>query len=218
MTPPALPVFPPRRRPVRAFTLVEMLVVMTIILIIVGLVVPVMRNILGSNQLTDATDRVVGQLKYGDQMALSKNLPIEVRFYEYNDATVTTTPPSIRAIQLWQLNQNGTRTPLAKPQLLPGTTIVSVDSRITNLGSDLSSNSLPASETPVTLPASYTYKSFQFQPDGSTTLALVNQASPTVPLQWFCTLKNAIDQAYPPTDFATVQIEPVTGEIRVFRR
>ena len=206
---------PVLRRPrFSAFTLIELLVVLAIIGVIATFAVPAMTGIMGGSNLAQGTDLVVSQLKYANQLALSKNRSVEVRFYNYKDPSLSGSS-DIRALQLWQLNpEDGTKTAIGKVQKFPGTIIISSSNlmvsgtSLTQIGGDVPSNTLPAKEITQSLPTGYRYVSFQFRPDGSTSLTSA---------QSYLTIQNANDQAVPPKNFATVQIEPVTSAIRVFR-
>ena len=198
----------------KTFTLIELLVVMGIISLVVTFAIPAMTGILGGSQLSQASDLVAGQLKYASQTALSQNTPVEVRFYKYKDPGMPGSSNAIRAMQLWQVNMDTTRTPAGRMQRFPGTIILSettsaIGQRLTSLGLPLSSGSLPSKEITPSLPAGYTYNSFIFRPDGSTTLSATGQ--------WYVTVVNENTQGNPPRNYATIQIEPVTGAIRLFR-
>jgi uncharacterized protein (TIGR02596 family) len=188
------------------FTLIELLVVIAIISLLAALVVPAVTKIMGGSQLNQATDMVVGELKYARQVALSENRPVEARFYKFIDPSVPSAGNATRAIQLWQYNPDGTQTAVDRVQKFPGPIIVSANTNMTSLGADQAPTS---SEEVASLPAAFTYKSFQFLPDGSTTLTATNQ--------WYLTVQNANDPGNPPPNFATVQIEPVTGGIELYR-
>ena len=197
------------------FTLIELLVVIGIIALVATFAVPAVTGIMGGSNITQAADMVVGQLRYASQVALTQNRPVEVRFYQYPDKNIPGATNAIRAMQLWQLNTSGTRTALGRVQRFPGTIIISASTNLTSIPTIGNSSSLPSSEiTPSiieSLPSgvtSYTYTSFKFRPDGSTTLNSGNN---------FLTVVNENTPGNPPTNFVTIQIEPATGAIRLYR-
>jgi len=192
-----------------AFSLLELLVVIAILGLMAGLLVPAVGSLMTSSQLTEGTDFVAGQLKYARQLASSENKVVEVRFYKYSDPAIPGSGVNLRAIQLWRNNPDGTRSPVERPHRFPGRVVASSDPTLTTLGADLS---LPTSspEIVTSLPA-YTFKAFQFRPDGST--SLTNGSN-------FLTLINENDPvktAGIPANFSAIQLEVLTGAVKVFR-
>ena len=217
-TPVANP-FPPEPD-IRAFTLIELLVVMGIIALVMSFAIPAMTGIMSGSQLTQATDLVVGQLKYASQTALSQNRPVDVRFYLYSDPNIPGSTKAIRAIQLWQTDASGlSRTAVNKVQHFPGTIIISPDTTLTTLPATGTSTSLPSKEVVPSLPQTapngpYIVYSFQYRPDGSTNLSSASGNT------WCVTVVNENTPGaagVPPKNFATIQIEPVTGAVRLYR-
>ena len=190
------------------FSLLELLVVIAIIGIVASFAIPSVSGIVGGSKLTQATDMVVGQIKFAGQVALSQNRPVEVRFYKYQDPSIPGSTNAIRAMQLLVLNPDSTRNPVTRPQKFPSPIIISDNPTVTQLGAELQSSALGSGEKAAALPAGYTYYTFQFRPDGSTTLS-----SGTI----FLTVQDGNRPGNPPANFATVQIEPVTGGIRLYR-
>ena len=82
-----------------AFSLVELLVVITIIAIIAGFAVPAVTGIMRGSALTQASQLLTDQLSMGRQLALSKNRAVEVRIYKYAD-------PGCQ-VKSWPRNQPG---------------------------------------------------------------------------------------------------------------
>ena len=69
----------------RAFSLVELLVVIAVIAIVAGYAVPAVTTMLKGSQLTQGSQMVVDQIALARQTALSRNRSVEVRFYKYAD-------------------------------------------------------------------------------------------------------------------------------------
>ena len=69
----------------RAFTLVEVLVVLAIISIIMFFSVPNLGGIIQGSKLTQAGDQLKYDLGIAQQTAVQLNLTVEVRFYQYKE-------------------------------------------------------------------------------------------------------------------------------------
>jgi uncharacterized protein (TIGR02596 family) len=85
-----------------AFTLVETLVVVSIIVLILALTGPALLRSMQANKLTSAGDSLVGLLSEAQQMAVTLNSPVEVRFYKYTVAPDTFV--SFRSYQLFKVS------------------------------------------------------------------------------------------------------------------
>lgn len=70
-------------RMAEAFTLIETLVVVSIIVLILALTGPSLLGTMQATKLTSAGDAVVGFLSEAQQLAQSRNTPVEVRFFKY---------------------------------------------------------------------------------------------------------------------------------------
>ena len=147
-----------------AFTLVELIAVMAIIVILVGIVVPPVVSSLGGSQLTQATQQVMGQLASARQTALSKNRPVEIRLYKYIDSGAATA--QYRAYQTFVFNEDGTYTPADRVQKLPPSIIINSTSSLTSFvgaadqnagdpSNSLAETAPTASNTLPNLPAGY---------------------------------------------------------------
>ena len=202
---------------VRAFTLVEMLTVIAIIIVLVGLLAPAASTILRGNQLTQASDMLVSSLTLARQTAISNNCPVEIRFYQYGDPSnpgeqaAVASSGKYRALQLFKIDDAGTATALGKVTQLPNSILIDLNTTLsTLLGS-------PQSNPTVSIPrvgTSYNWCSFRFRPDGSTNL------SPTTPTYWSLTLHNIVDgdnRTTPPSNYATIQVDPVGGAVTSYR-
>ncbi len=203
-----------------AFTLVEMLVVMGIMVVLLALLAPAATTILSSSNLTQSGNKVSDQFVLARQMAIASNRRVQVRFYNLPVATVNGTT-SYCAMQIFKVEENGTTTPLNKLQRLNNGIIFVTDSgntvspRSTLLGTTVSLNG-------TTTLAAYgnqacPYVGFQFLPDGSTDLdPTANSAAGG----WLLTMvegNKLVPATGPPVNFCTVRVDPINGRVQTFR-
>lgn len=215
----------------RAFSLIELIVVISIIILIAGFTVPAATSILRGSQLTQASGTLVGQISLARQHALTKNRAVEVRFYRFADPETpgedVSNPATgkFRALQLFEVLDNGVAVPLDKPQILPNNVVFAyTDDKSVGLSSiiDFAKVGTPkkpgkddkaAPRLPRGIDYKYEYASFRFLQDGSTDM------TPTE--TWYVTLIGLNDRlkspSEPPPNFFTVQVDPVSGSTRTFR-
>ncbi|MGB8167802.1 MAG: Verru_Chthon cassette protein D [Chthoniobacteraceae bacterium] len=213
----------------RAFSLIELIIVISVIVIIAAFTIPAMNTVLKGSQLSQGANTLVGQLNIARQQALSRNRQVEVRFYRYADPEVPGEDVSkpetgkFRALQLFQVTPQGVALPLDKVLTLPNSVIFSY-SETEGLSSLLDK---PTAQTPKKpgiadnaaprLPRgvdyNYDYVSLKFMQDGST------DKSPTG--RWFITVIGINDRlespTKPPPNFFTVQVDPVSGVTKIYR-
>lgn len=222
----------------RAFSLIELVVVISVLAIIAAFSVPAVTSMLQGSSLTQASQLLVDQLNLARQIALSKNMIIEVRFYRYSDPDSpgedVTNPKAgkFRAMQLFEIISSGAALPVGKFEEFPNSITLSANREApdTGISSLLDKGKLTTSDEfavkkpyfvslpdlPKGINKQYEFVSFTFMPDGSTTL------SPTG--LWFVTMHGINDRqktkdgkVAPPDNFFTVQIDPVTGATKIFR-
>ena len=214
----------------QAFSLIELIIVIAVIVIIASFTMPAMNTILKGSHLTQASGILVGQINIARQQALSRNRVIEVRFYRYADPEIpgeTLADPSrgkYRAMQMFEVQQpSGIALPIDKIQPLPGGTIFAysdsqglsslLDKGTAGAPKRPGSDDKTAPRLPRGVDFNYEYASFRFNPDGST------DKSPTA--KWFITVVNMNDKIEgadkPPPNFFTVQVDPVSGATRTYR-
>lgn len=213
----------------RAFSLIELVIVISVIVIIAAFTIPALNTVLKGSQLSQGAGLLVGQLNIARQQALSRNRQIEVRFYRYADVEMpgeSLSDPStgkFRALQLFQITPQGVALPIEKMQTLPSSVIFSQTT-----GQGLSTLlDQPTAFTPKKplvndsaaprlgrgVDHNYDYISFRFMPDGST------DRKPTS--NWHVTVIGINDKltspSQPPPNFFTVQIDPVSGVTKIYR-
>jgi uncharacterized protein (TIGR02596 family) len=208
----------------RAFTLIEVLVVLAIMAIISSLALPAINNAFRSYQLDSTGQIMVNQLSLARQTALSRGHAVQVRFYllpDYN--TPTTGAPSVYRgmqsliesdpVQSSSDSVSVATTPLVKPVFFQAPVIISSVMTPTSV-SPLLPATATAADTTNPLPVyglNYKYVLFHFKPDGSTDLT-----SPANSLS--LVLENDRTAAGGlPANFQTISIDPLNGAVRGFR-
>ena len=225
----------------RAFTLIELVVVIAVIAIIASFTIPAVLTMLKGSSMTQGSQLLVDQLALARQQALSKNATIEVRFYRYGDPetpgedVAKATSGKFRALQIFEVLQSGAAIPLGKVNQLPNAVIFSADldkpeqsySSLLVKERLVSQDTVTQDRTSPDLPRgikkNYDYVAFRFAPDGSTNLPPTKSASSGVNA-WYVTLHGSAEKPAkeggnlrPPPNFFTVQIDPVNGTTRVYR-
>ncbi|HEX5176951.1 MAG TPA: Verru_Chthon cassette protein D [Chthoniobacteraceae bacterium] len=222
----------PSRSRNTAFSLIELLVVCAIIGVIIGFTIPAVTTMMRGSQLTQGSQSLSDQLSLARQLALTKNRPIEIRFYKFADPETPGEDAKepgtwkYRAFQSFEVLDNGAVLPLGKIQILPNTVIMNEGNLSSLLDPDVRGEpKQPTSNDPeipristkdVSKTESYVYQTLRFRQDGSTDLPSAGKA------QWFITLHgiNEVlpqESSKPPPNFFTLQIDPVSGATRSFR-
>ena len=218
----------------RAFTLIEVLVVLTIISIIMFFTVPNMGEIIQGSKLTQAGDQLKYDLGLAQQTAVKDNLTVEVRFYQYRQPEQESGAAlnSYNAYQVFRLIPDSTKpsdpkaerilAPIDKIKKLP----IGVMIPQSELWSTLVTNASIANgtqEVPGLIPTEKktvaTYRSFQINPDGSTNLDTSGVEA------WYISLVDSSEleraggsmDALAPKNYICLQIDPFNGGTRWFQ-
>lgn len=204
----------------RAFSLLELAIVISIIAVIAAFAVPAVATMLNGTLLTQASQMLTSEITLARQYATSRNRSVEVRLLRFQDPEIPADPGSFHGIQLMEVQSTGASIPLGKVEFFPNAVALCADSRSSLLdpaGTPAQIPRSPISSTDPSLPRgiqqNYQIVSFRFLPDGSTTLA-ANQ-------NWFVSVISSKDQnkggAQLPANFFILQIDPVNGSTRGFR-
>ncbi len=217
----------------RAFTLIEMLVVLSIMAMMIAIVAPAFIGVIRSTQMTSSGDALVNAVNMAQQEALASNLPVELRFYQWEegaDADVDRHFHGYQVVRLGKLGQRtmstGSNTNYAQVEAV--TDAIVMDSGIVvvkdNVYSPLLSSSFPEGQNLFTR-ANSTYSAIRFYPDGSikTPQSASNGGSveagvvpPPLPASYF-TVGDAREASGDLKNFYCIQIDPYTSKARVYR-
>jgi uncharacterized protein (TIGR02596 family) len=212
-----------RRLRQRAFTLIELIVVMTIIGIMMAFVVPAVSGALKGQKLGQAADLLRTRLAYAQLQAQKENAPIQVRFFQFADPTQPGDEEKFRAYRLYRRvafdrsaknagssNQSvDVMEPIGPLRKLPPPVVFADSERISTLLSlQKTRGNIPHKRNN---PMEAQFVAFDFEPSGSTNLGAAKQ--------WYLTLVDEKKEkgAEIPDNFATVQIDPFTGAVRLIR-
>ncbi|MEO0414282.1 MAG: Verru_Chthon cassette protein D [Verrucomicrobiota bacterium] len=218
----------------KGFSLAEMLVVLTIMGLLMALAAPNLFSLMGANTLSSEGVSIKNQLSYAQQLALSTNTDVEVRFFRWQDPSAPIGFESFSAYQLYSYNSKGEMVPKSSFFRIPPPVIVSeVLSTLldVNFGGGTIEESKYGYDSPRfgEAPAprgsgsntDVPYVAFRFRPDGSTDLP--NRASEgTAELEgepWYITLVEgeADIENSAPRNYYCIQVNPFNGSISQFR-
>lgn len=197
----------------RAFSLIELMVVIFIIGIIATFAVPAVIHVNRGNRLSQTSQTVGDQLAIARQTAIGHNHVVEVRFYKFVDPETPNSPSSFRAVQVMEVINSRGISPVDRVHLLPNAMIIDASPALSSV-LDPAKRPILAGTTP--LPrggTNYQYAAVRFRPDGSTDL---------LPTQgpWFLTVHDETkgdNLTKAPTDFATIEVDPINGNLKFFR-
>jgi len=200
------------RRRAAGFTLIELLSVVAIISILAVTTLPAIRGTLDGVTISGAAGVVESELSYARQVAMSRNLPVEVRFYKHDDgnglawrAVASVIPSSVSGAtgDEW----------LSRGKVLPGNVIADDAqeySTLISLAGSSSTNAGPWTATEsATAPGilrGKSYVGFQFRPDGSINLP---NGQP-----WCLTLRSSTSRqsgSAPADNYVSIVLDSLTG-------
>jgi len=198
-------------RQLAAFTLIEMIVVMTLIAMLVGIAAPFVASSMQASRLTAAGDAVLFRLSTAQQTAVSENRPVEFRIYFYKEGATQ----GGHACQLGYYDSvTGKSTAIEAPEYFGENSVVLLEDGNSPLffkGAQTALTSGNAEASPFKeLNASY--RRIVFYPNGSTNISLPLRDA-------YITLVGSSSSASGqlPPNYYIVQIDPVTGRSKAYR-
>jgi len=213
-----------RRYPLAAFTLVELLIVITIIVVLAALMAPMLTTAIRGTALNRGADQVIGVFSASRQSSIARAQTVEIRFYCYTDpenpAEKSANSSNYHALQAFVIDDSGNASPLFKAQALPQTVVLATNSYSgTNASSllTLSNTNAPGQYAIPRVGTNYTCSSFRIYRSGLTSLIASGASS-----NWCVTVANAVDllgsgATNLPTNYTTVVIDPYNATIRTYR-
>jgi len=199
----------------RAFSLLELLVVMAIMGMLLTLVLPSLQFALKANAISGGGQLVADQLIFARQEAITKNGDIEIRLYKFKDPNDAGSGEVMRALQAFRIKENGNREPMSRLLRLPIGAVISTNAVLSGvLGQTNNSFQTPGPQDPnlAGVGKNYSWLGFLFHADG--TMNLPQDSSRT---NNFLTIVGSTDPAAVPANYYSIMIESRNGRIKVYR-
>jgi uncharacterized protein (TIGR02596 family) len=190
-----------------AFTLVELLVVISIMALMTALVVPAVTSMLDGANLAQGGTIVNDQIALARQIASARNSTVEVRLIKIPPA------PGYRALQLWVSGSGSAQVPVGKVVSFPQSVAISQDGTVLSkmLASLIVSGTMTAGVT-----QNATYVSFSLRPSGEV-VPVVTGSSARAGLYLTVVPARLASATSPPPNYATIQLNPDSGSVQLFR-
>lgn len=220
----------------RAFTLIEMLVVLAIVVLLLAFSTPALMRTLQSSKLTSVGDSLLGMISQAQQTAYAFNVPVELRFFKFKE--LGDNEPSFHAYQLFKVTLETTGTgasAVVKEVVVPVGNLIRISEGVTisedvKLSPALSGNGLPDTKeggsTGYSGVEGATYNALRFMTDGScrkvgqSTQGFATLTYQTLP-ECFLTVASESGQKITldnlPKNFYTIQVDPFTGKARTYK-
>lgn len=192
-------------RRIRALSVVELLVVMVVLIVLLSLAAPAVLSPLRGSNLNRAGQIVGDQIALARQEALTRNREVQVRFYHWPSGLNA----GWRGVQVWRVEmENGdlTEVPVSRLQKLPDGIAISDQSSLSPL---LDADNTIGGQATIGNEKVH-YVGFRFRPGGGTDSSVTATNN-------FLTLHAIEDKSSPPANFYTLQVDPLTGKVSVFR-
>jgi len=211
---------PSYSRKTAAFSVVELLVVIAIVGLLGVLAVNAFNQVMRGIRLTSAAQLVADAMNIARSAALTRNVPVQLRFYKLPDFDSTDgTPILYRGMQIFVCEYASTNA-ITKPILFPERVVASLDA---NKSSILQLTEMPPSiSDPAKLSGmNYRYVTMTFGPNGIIKTASTTGGSTLSSTnEWYVTLHARRDldtDSSWPENYATVKINPITGSAKIFQ-
>lgn len=188
----------------KAFSLIELLIVIAIMAILVSLSVPAMNSIARGSNITRAGQMVGDMVILGRQEAVAKNRDIEVRIIEVSPAPGVA--GGLVAVQLWELSDASAK-PVSRINRLPEGAAISSNTALSPL---LKADVSVGNTTNFGSLGNRPYLGFKIRANGklSSSVGMNNN---------FLTVSATSDASAPPENYYTIRVNPVTGRVNIYR-
>lgn len=202
----------------RGFSLIEMITVIAVIGLIVAMTAPMLFSTLKANRLTAAGEELINRISLAQQMAVSRNHEVEMRFYSYSDLEDPGSAPHYRATLIVKpvVDPAGTETEpviLGEISRLRNGIVVGDSIALSPILAD-SARSSQTDTDEIIQGTTASYKSIRFRPDGTCDLT-------SVPADSYITVVEERDVQSAtgdiPKNFFAIQIDPYTSRCTTYR-
>lgn len=208
---------PVRTRRIAAFSLLELLMVITILAVLSALIVPSVSGLSRSYQLNSSGQSLLNNLTQARQAALTRGYPVQVRIYKLpgHFDSASASPSVFRAMQTFVEGDPAKAgsgvtvpvTPLSKPVFFSSPVEI-LDSATYSSVLSLPYTSAPQESLPG-FGKNYGYVSFRFKPDGQADLP-AGFSSLTM------LSKEGSSGSGLPKNFRSFEIDSATGAVREY--
>jgi len=233
---------PNRQSRSAGFSLIELLVVVTIIVLVMALSTPALTRTMQAGKLSSAGDSLLGFISQAQQYANTYNVPVEIRFFKFTtEMDVPGVRQDFRAYMMFKvttgaLTQGSTLTetfvPMGALTRLPESITLVADPDLSPLFP--SANSLKDTKNGTTPGyagvSGASYNAIRFMPDGTFRIpgAATGGTSGLTTITFAQDITNshltlasdagaAITKSNLPKNFYTIQIDPFSGKARTYR-
>lgn len=222
MTPKPLPSL---RRNAPAYTLVEMLIVLAIVVSLFAVAASGFKKSWQSQELRASAIQLATDLSLASQTAIRLGQSVQVRFYKYQAIELATDKPQFFAYQLMVRDKVvGLASPLYELQRFQGTTIMSENPVFSTIAytkptkAHLNLTGNLSELDPAIGIGEYEYLTIEFRPNGSTNLDPDASEPWSITLLPVTSVEELPNQSKTkPVDFQTLTINPSTGSVRIWQ-
>lgn len=216
------------------FSLIEMLIVLTVMGVLLAVAAPNLFTLMQATSLNSEGNLVRNVLTQAQQVALAKNVDVEVRFFKLADPGAAEVEEEYRAFQFYLYDEKGRLSPSSRLFRIKSPVFISDDPKLSTLLDPSANSDKDGRRFGFISPSEgrsevfvggqdkgfeAPYVSFRFRPDGSTDLPGRSGSSDSYEGgdTWFLTLVQSGADSGDLANYYTIQLDPFTGRLGVFR-